>query len=419
MATTTVDFKKTLDSYRARAGELRLLDVPDTAYLMVDGHGDPNTSTAFTDAITSLYPVAYKLKFASKRELGRDYVVPPLEGLWWADDMDAFTVARDKSRWDWTLMIMAPDWIDEHLVEDAVAQAGRGKDAPARLDDVRLRGALGGPVRADAARRVVRRRGRRAGADARRVRPRARPADGRARTTRSTSATSAGSRPRSGAPSCANRCSPEDAGDRIEACFARSSSTSTTPSSTTPRLRTTAAVSWARRARVGRPHIPAPVGRKSAARPLSRRYQRRELTFAEQRRQRVRDFLGRDLDDASADALFSRLPRALRSSLAGLRRRGPGAAACPRGRPGRGRADERRRDSAARQGRTPRAHARRSTSSSPPPSCRQASPTRGLPPHHRLSRRRSRCALMVGDSLPHDVHGALAAGLQAAAPRPA
>jgi hypothetical protein len=134
---TTVDFKRTLDSYRARAGEMRLLDVPDTAYLMVDGHGDPNTSTAFTDAITSLYPVAYKLKFASKRELDRDYVVPPLEGLWWADDMDAFTVTRDKSRWDWTLMIMTPEWIDEPLVEDAVAQAGRGKVRPPRLDDVR------------------------------------------------------------------------------------------------------------------------------------------------------------------------------------------------------------------------------------------------------------------------------------------
>jgi len=135
MATT--DYTKTLDTYRARQGELRLLDVPDTAYLMVDGHGDPNTSTAFTDAITSLYPVAYKLKLASKRELGRDYVVPPLEGLWWADDMDTFTVARDKSRWDWTLMIMTPQWIDEHLFEHAVSQAGRGRTRPPRLDDVR------------------------------------------------------------------------------------------------------------------------------------------------------------------------------------------------------------------------------------------------------------------------------------------
>ena len=47
----------------------------------------------YRGAIESLYPVAYKLKFASKRDLGRDYVVPPLEGLWWAVDMAAFTTS--------------------------------------------------------------------------------------------------------------------------------------------------------------------------------------------------------------------------------------------------------------------------------------------------------------------------------------
>ena len=51
-------------------------------------------------------PLAYKLKFASKRDLERDYVVPPLEALWWAADMAAFTSARDKSQWSWTAMIM-------------------------------------------------------------------------------------------------------------------------------------------------------------------------------------------------------------------------------------------------------------------------------------------------------------------------
>ncbi|MGW8437694.1 hypothetical protein ACWGKS_21305 [Nocardiopsis sp. NPDC055879] len=93
------DFKKTFDGYRARRDRFRILDLPDLSYLMVDGHGDPNTSPAFAEAIEALYPVAYKLKFASKRDLERDYVVPPLEGLWWAEDMDAFTTERDKSRW--------------------------------------------------------------------------------------------------------------------------------------------------------------------------------------------------------------------------------------------------------------------------------------------------------------------------------
>ena len=135
--TNKTDFKKSLDSYQARRDRFRIVDVPDLRYLMVDGHGDPNTSTVFADAVQTLYPVAYKLKFASKRDLDRDYVVPPLEGLWWAEDMDAFTTGRDKSRWDWTLMLMVPDWIDPTMFTTAVELAG-AKNRPALLDDLRV-----------------------------------------------------------------------------------------------------------------------------------------------------------------------------------------------------------------------------------------------------------------------------------------
>ncbi|MGI5187535.1 GyrI-like domain-containing protein [Promicromonospora sp. CA-289599] len=132
-----VDLKKTLDAYRAKLGQLRMLDVPDLQYLMIDGHGDPNTSPAFAEAVEALYPVAYALKFAAKRDLGQDFVVMPLEGQWWAEDMSSFTAERDKARWDWTLMIMQPDWIDEDMFAAAVARAGT-KKSPARLEDLRL-----------------------------------------------------------------------------------------------------------------------------------------------------------------------------------------------------------------------------------------------------------------------------------------
>lgn len=132
-----IDFKKTLDTYQAKQGEFRIVDLPDMHYLMLDGTGDPNTSPLFADSVETLYPVAYKVKFASKRELGRDYVVPPLEGLWWAEDMTTFSTARDKSRWDWTLMLMVPDWIDADLVESVVQQVG-AKSPPERLADLRF-----------------------------------------------------------------------------------------------------------------------------------------------------------------------------------------------------------------------------------------------------------------------------------------
>jgi hypothetical protein len=61
----------------------------------------------------------------------------PLEGLWWAEDWNSFATARDPSRWDWTLMVMVPDWIDQDLFAASVEQVA-AKGGPARLGDVRL-----------------------------------------------------------------------------------------------------------------------------------------------------------------------------------------------------------------------------------------------------------------------------------------
>lgn len=131
------DLKKA-DAYRARRGQFRVLTVPPTRYLMVDGHGDPNTDPGYAAALAALYPVAYALKFAS-RESGHDYVVPPLEGLWWAEDMASFTDARDKTVWDWTMMLAVPDWLGEQDVTAAVAAVRAKKTPPARLDDLHVR----------------------------------------------------------------------------------------------------------------------------------------------------------------------------------------------------------------------------------------------------------------------------------------
>ena len=132
-----LDFKKTLDSYQARHNQFRLLQLPRMQYLMVDGQGDPNTSEEYAQALQALYPLAYQLKFASKRELSRDYVVPPLEGLWWAEEMEKFTSQRDKSAWEWTLMLMQPEWITRKMFQQARERVGT-KAAPAALAKLRL-----------------------------------------------------------------------------------------------------------------------------------------------------------------------------------------------------------------------------------------------------------------------------------------
>lgn len=138
------DFKKTFPAYKAKKEKFEFLDVPPMNYLMVDGGGGP-ASEDFAAAIEALYPLAYALKFFSKQELQNDYVVPPLEALWWADDMSVFTTRFDQTLWDWTAMILLPDWIPAESVEvvrervkqKAAAKAG-SKKLPRSLDLVRL-----------------------------------------------------------------------------------------------------------------------------------------------------------------------------------------------------------------------------------------------------------------------------------------
>lgn len=138
-----VDPKKVLPGYRAKHGKFETIELPARQYLMVDGHGDPNSSPEFAAAVESLYPLAYGLKFFSKRALERDYVVPPLEALWWAEDMSAFTSARDKSSWDYTLMLLVPDWLsgdDVDRVTDELREKRRAQvqETAPLLDEIRL-----------------------------------------------------------------------------------------------------------------------------------------------------------------------------------------------------------------------------------------------------------------------------------------
>ena len=121
-----VDFKKTMkEFYAPKSPEFVLVDVPEMSFLMIDGKGDPNSSMEYKEALETLYPVAYKTKFISKKTLEKDYVVPSLEGLWWADDMSSFTENLDKSQWSWTMMIMQPEWITAEIISDAKQQAAK------------------------------------------------------------------------------------------------------------------------------------------------------------------------------------------------------------------------------------------------------------------------------------------------------
>jgi hypothetical protein len=123
--------------YTAPRGRFVEVDVPPLTYLAVDGVGDPNTAASYREAVEALFSLSYAVKFASKKGLGRDYVVAPLEGLWTADDPRSF-VRREKDAWRWTLLVLQPDWVDAGLVAEVTARVRGTKDLPA-LDRVERR----------------------------------------------------------------------------------------------------------------------------------------------------------------------------------------------------------------------------------------------------------------------------------------
>lgn len=107
--------------YSAPADDFDLVAVPELPFVMVDGEGDPNTAPEYQTALGWLYPICYAIKFACKAD-GRDFVVPPLEGIWWAGDMSVF-LSRQKAKWHWTMMIPMPDFVDERLFAAGLAKA--------------------------------------------------------------------------------------------------------------------------------------------------------------------------------------------------------------------------------------------------------------------------------------------------------
>lgn len=132
-----VDYKRELRELYAPGRTPAIVDVPELACAMIDGHGDPNTTPEFSEAMEALFTVSYTAKFDVKRSPGGvDYGVMPPEGQFWIPDMAKFATAA-KADWDWTLMIMQPDCVSEEVFAAALA-TGAKKKPLAALSRLRL-----------------------------------------------------------------------------------------------------------------------------------------------------------------------------------------------------------------------------------------------------------------------------------------
>ncbi len=139
-----IDLKKELkDLYNPSSKEIAIVEVPKMNFLMIDGTGDPNTAKEYKNAVEALFSLSYKLKFMIKKTEDFDYVVMPLEGLWWADNMSKF--AEDKNLWMWTAMIMQPKQVNDEAVDKAIEELKKKKKLVA-LSKVRFESFHEGPA---------------------------------------------------------------------------------------------------------------------------------------------------------------------------------------------------------------------------------------------------------------------------------
>lgn len=129
-----IDYKKMFKEIYAPKMEPSLITVPPMQFIMIDGCGNPNDPNGeYSHALEVLYALTYTIKMG--RKFGSihtdendltDYVVPPLEGLWWMQDRNDIDLTQ-KEKFIWTSMIRQPDFITEAVFVQALAEVNRKK----------------------------------------------------------------------------------------------------------------------------------------------------------------------------------------------------------------------------------------------------------------------------------------------------
>ncbi|HEX2953442.1 MAG TPA: GyrI-like domain-containing protein [Bacillota bacterium] len=125
-----VNYQKRLGGlYKASSVRPSVIETPVMSYIVIDGTGNPS-GKVFQDAVKTLYPVAYLLKFMIRERLEVDYGVMPLEVQWKVD-------REHKESFDWNAMILQPSLVTRELFREAVQLATLKKDPP-RINEIRM-----------------------------------------------------------------------------------------------------------------------------------------------------------------------------------------------------------------------------------------------------------------------------------------
>lgn len=115
-----LDYKKEYKDLYQPKTKPSVIDVPEMIFIAVDGEGDPNTCEEYKTALEILYGLSFAIKMSkmngTQPEGYFEYVVPPLEGLWYADGVDFNGLnVTDKSKFKWVSMIRQPEFVTDEV----------------------------------------------------------------------------------------------------------------------------------------------------------------------------------------------------------------------------------------------------------------------------------------------------------------
>lgn len=121
------DYKKEYKAFYLPKNKPEILTIPPMNFIAVRGQGDPNVEGgAYKTAIGLLYGIAFTIKMSKlgdhRMDGYFDFVVPPLEGLWWQEGQTGIDYAH-KEAFQWISLIRLPDFVTRAEFDWAVTEA--------------------------------------------------------------------------------------------------------------------------------------------------------------------------------------------------------------------------------------------------------------------------------------------------------
>jgi len=125
-----MDYKKEYKDLYLPKTEPSVIKIPEIVFIAIEGKGNPNEPNGdYKKALEILYGVQYTIKMSKKGKSVPnryfDYVVPPLEGLWWTSENKPDL--KNKSQFNWISMIRLPEYVDKNVFKWACEEASKKK----------------------------------------------------------------------------------------------------------------------------------------------------------------------------------------------------------------------------------------------------------------------------------------------------